>query len=345
MVADVADLIQRRERRLLNQKHQRHALVLETLRRVWEQGRRPDSIRLRHEFVLGGDGVAPPLSRLMRSRGSALRFYLLAIFDAQCRLAIGESVSPNTRPLNGGGQVDGWADFISIDAAYDGVTGTYLRSTKQTRTETTARLRQVQGALRTLEQEHLVLIPTKPSKGDRDYGRFQLLSDDSRGNRPTPHVYRVPSSGLLRPLVPRDFFLHGWVHVLSPSEIVTWLVLRLLRKRFPDSHDESGVFLYADAREGQFGLKRDAYEDGCAMLQRLGLIRRASKHTALEALTWETLYQQPNRPQRYEPYRYQLTDEGLAQDAMASCLKVLVLEKKRLAERARDRADAENEVP
>jgi hypothetical protein len=43
----------------------------------------------------------------------ALRFYLLALFEAQCRPASREAWK-NTRPLSGH---LGWSDLIAIDAA------------------------------------------------------------------------------------------------------------------------------------------------------------------------------------------------------------------------------------
>src|SRR6516225_9175274 len=97
----------RRLRRLqeLGREHQM-ARVNAALRQVWEQpgGPRPGWVRVRPSFIgVGGDGPelhASPMSRLINSRGIALRFYLLALFEAQCRLASREPWK-NTRSLSG----------------------------------------------------------------------------------------------------------------------------------------------------------------------------------------------------------------------------------------------------
>ncbi|MEU9397974.1 hypothetical protein AB0D86_49415 [Streptomyces sp. NPDC048324] len=147
-------------------------------------------------------------------------------------------------------------------------------------------------------------------------------------------VGRVPTLAEFTIDIPRDFFLHGWVSVLYPTEIATWLTLRFLARRFPGVHNESGVYLYGEDREQWFGLRRDAYEDSCAMLLGLGLIRPAQRRTpppeATPASTdFNTLlasidFSQPSQPNRYEAHRYQLTDDGLREDALAVCLREVV---------------------
>ncbi|MCY0942878.1 hypothetical protein [Streptomyces antarcticus] len=91
--------------------------------------------------------AGPLLTRLLLPRGAALRFYLLALFEAQCRLAVGGRWE-NLLPLSGPGS---WSDLIASDGAYDAKSGMYMRSTRGGRAAEDLRLRQVQGALRTLE--------------------------------------------------------------------------------------------------------------------------------------------------------------------------------------------------
>src|SRR5258708_39462806 len=43
--------------------------------------------------------VRPPATRLLRSRGCALHFFLTALFEAQCRTPPGRLASVNRRPL------------------------------------------------------------------------------------------------------------------------------------------------------------------------------------------------------------------------------------------------------
>lgn len=309
--------------------------VNEALRQVWEQpdGPRPAQVWLRRHFLLasgtGPERRAAPMSRLITSRGIALRFYLLAIFEAQCRPGTGNPWT-NTRPLSGR---TGWSDLIAIDAAYSRPVKTYLRGTKQNRDLDSSLDRQIKGALRTLEQpeeQALVVVPRKANGRHRDYGSFLLMDESGRGKVPTPNYYTVPTPGRGVIDIPYQFFLHGWIQVLYPSEIATWLTLRFLRSLFPHSHDESGVFLYGQTREENFHLHRDTYEDGCRNLLEFGLIRyaqpmRPTAEGASERVDMVRLFMtatahlpeaDENGRVQYQPNRYQLTDKGLDSDAL-----------------------------
>lgn len=104
------------------------------LQQVWEQGGpRPDPVWLRVGFLLadksGSERPAAPTARLLTSRGIALRFYLLALFEAQCRQQPGEPWT-NPRPLSAR---MGWCDLIAVDAAYSRETKTYLHSSRPAR--------------------------------------------------------------------------------------------------------------------------------------------------------------------------------------------------------------------
>lgn len=315
------------------------AKVNKALRQIWEPtgGPRPDPILLRPHFLLAvGDGPdrrAAPMSRLLTSRGIALRFYLLAIFEAQCRLQPRDPWT-NIRLLSGH---MGWRDLIAIDAAYNHPTKTYLHNSVQNRTSNSSIDRQIKGALRTLEEledQALVVVPRKANERHRNYSAFELMHESGRGGVPTPNSYTVPrrKRGVID--IPREFFLHGWVQVLYPSEIATWLTLRFLRSCFPRRHDESGVFLYGQTREEYFHLLRDTYEDGCQTLLRLGLIRPAQPMSPTiggepEApdtaspfgILTELLEVDEHDRVRYQPNRYQLTDDGLNQDAFSVSTK------------------------
>jgi hypothetical protein len=267
------------------------------------------------------------MSRLITSRGIALRFYLLAVFEAQCRPGT-EDAWTNTRLLSGR---MGWSDLIAIDAAYSRPAKAYQRLSRQNRDLDSSLDRQIKGALRTLEQpedQALVVVPIKANGRHRDYGRFLLMDESGRGGIPTPNYYTVPSPGRGVIDIPYQFFLHGWIQVLYPSELATWLTLRFLRSLFPHSHDESGVFLYGQTREEDFHLLRDTYEDSCRNLLEFGLIRHAqpmrpTAEGASEAADMARLFmmaaQLPevdeNGRVRYQPNRYQLTDRGLDFDA------------------------------
>ena len=228
----------------------------------------------------------------------------------------------------------GWSDLIAIDAAYSRPDHAYQRLSKQNRALETSLDRQIKGALRTLEQpedQALVVVPLKANGRHRDYGRFLLMDESGRGATPTPNYYTVPGPGRGMIDIPYQFFLHGWIQVLYPSEIATWLTLRFLHSLFPHSHDETGVFLYGKTREELFHLRRDTYEDSCHNLLEFELIRHAqpmqpTAEGALEAADMLRLFMMAalmpkvkvddNGRVRYQPHRYQLTDRGLDFDAL-----------------------------
>jgi hypothetical protein len=166
------------------------------VRQVWEQpgGPQPSRIRLRRDFLLANEvgGRAAPMPRLIASRGVALRFYLLAVFDAQCRPPSGQPWR-NTRSVSG--QM-GWEDLIAIDVAYSRPAGGYQLPTRQNRSLSSSRIRQVKAALQKLEQlgdQALVEIPRKANGTDRNYDGFLLMNESGRGGLPTPSYYTAPA--------------------------------------------------------------------------------------------------------------------------------------------------------
>lgn len=351
-MADTRDATSRRLRRLGEmQKTKAVEGASRALRDVWEAGRKPAEIVLRFELIQRPDGERAPLTRLVLPRGIALRFYLLALFEAQCRLDVNEPWA-NARPLTG---VGSWSDFVAIDGAYHSASGTYMPDTKQERTGPDLRVRQVKSALDTLEklglERALAVVPRARNGGRRLYEQFSLMKEGGRGGHQTPDTYTVPAPHWpARTItVPANFFLMGWVQVLNPSEIATWLTLRALSQWAREQHAETGVYLYGKARKEDFGLRRDAWEDGCNMLRGFGLLRHA-RASALDADPKKGLsasidlvdYLAREMRERYEPYRWQVIDQRLNEDAMKICTKELTLRKKQLDLAAQQRAQGKN---
>ncbi|QIY64651.1 hypothetical protein HEP85_27295 [Streptomyces sp. RPA4-2] len=341
-MSGVLETIERRLRRLTEMQRTRAvAQAGAALREVWRAGKQPDLVKLRaHLLYAREEGQQPPLTHLLNPRGIALRFYLLAVFEAHCRLNIGEPWK-NVRSL--ARERLSWSDFVAIDGAYDTKTGAYMPDTKQERNSEVLRLRQIQGALRSLEDfdlgRSLVTVPRAKNGGRRLYGSFSLMSEEGRGDLQTSHAYTVPRKGwngkrTLAFTIPADFFLNGWVQVLNPSEVATWLILRELSQYAPTKHDEEGVYLYGKRRIEDFGLKRDAWQDSCHLLRKLGLIRYYSQESreggdgepdgGIVSSGWGDFFAQQLRD-RYEPHRYQMTDQGLTQDALQGCIKEVTL--------------------
>jgi hypothetical protein len=338
----------------------------EALGGIWKAGKKPDFIVLRRT-LLRADGERSRLTKLVLPRGIALRFYLLAAFEAQCRLGTGDSWQ-NVLPLKGPGS---WSNLVAIDGAYDTASGTYdtalknmpaeLRSSARAeerwlnRKLEALRLQQVKGALRTLEELHqedaLVTMP-RGTRGQRLYERFSLMEESGRGDKQTPDFYTVPAlhgEAANTITLPKDFFLKGWIQVLNTSEVATWLILRTMSQWASKKHHTSGVFLTTRPRMQWFGLRDDAWEDGCQRLLEFGLIRHAeppeSKNAAEGAGTdplMKMLFSQPTHVrQPYEPHFWQITDEGLAKDAAQKLDQELTLRQQALDSAATKRAQQE----
>ncbi|MFF8618503.1 hypothetical protein [Streptomyces sp. NPDC015350] len=354
-MADARESNQRRLRRLDQMDKIRSVEgASSALKALWRNGRKPESIVLRSALVAPRDDDNAPslLSRLVLPKGIALRFYLIAVFEAQCRLEVGKQWS-NVLPLSGRGS---WSDLFAVDGAYDAKSGTYMHYTASGRTAEDLRLRQVQGALRTLEglgseqYRHALVEVPRGKREQRLYESFQLMKESGHGGNQSPDTYVVPedqwrAGATIK--IPAHFFLNGWAQVLNPSEIATWLAFRVLSKWAPDSHLASGVYVHGEMRASTFGLRRDAWEDGCQRLRDFKLLRFARAVSEAEALKplsadneeiWD--YMVSSSRKRYEPYRYQVTDQGLEQDAMKVCRKELTLRQKRLNEAAAKRRGA-----
>lgn len=351
MAGDLA-AVERRHRRLKRLKDSQEVEKANAaLQLAWNSGLKPSAIRLRPELVSSArpvpaaEPVPPPVTQLLNPRGIALRFYLIAVFEAHCRLAPGKRWA-GTRRLQG---LQGWTNFVAVDAAFSSVTGTYLRETKQERDAETSRLRQLQGALRTLEDvgvkrvQALVEVPKKANGRGRDYEDFRLMGESGRGPLHTPNLYSVPRPGDDAIAIPPDFFLRGWAHVLSPAEMATWLALQELSQTYPARHEESGVYLYAKRRKEQFGLLRDSYEDSCNTLEALGLIREVPQTRVVVTdkgpveVSVGTSDSTSKLSFLYKPCRYQMIDEGLAADALDKTTKELIIRKHALERRQKNR--------
>jgi hypothetical protein len=122
--------------------------ALEALKRAQTEGRRRvGRVRIRSDFVYRaspapGDASdrrlppradRPPATRIMSPRGTALRLYLTALFEAQTRCSAGAHPT-NDRPLLARGEAVGWVDLlaprapvVSPASRYAGVSGKKLR--------------------------------------------------------------------------------------------------------------------------------------------------------------------------------------------------------------------------
>ncbi|MEU8883887.1 hypothetical protein [Streptomyces hydrogenans] len=359
VVADAQKTNERRLRRLRQMRKTRSiTYASENLAGIWKGGKEPDSIVLR-SALLQADGERSRLTKLVLPRGIALRFYLLAVFEAQCRLDVGDPWR-NVLRLKGPGS---WSSLVAIDGPYDTESGTYdsalqgmpagLHGSAQAedrwrrRKLEDRRLQQVKGALRTLEdlgQENALVNIDRGARGQRLYETFSLMEEGGRGDKKVPDSYTVPAPhwSAKTITIPKDFFLKGWIQVLNPSEVATWLILRMMSQWAPRKHHRSGVFLTTGPRMQLFGLRDDAWEDGCQRLRDFGLIRHAEPPETEDADTdrmMRKFFSQPTRVrQPYEPHFWQMTDEGLTKDAAATVYNALAHRQRALDTAATERA-------
>ncbi len=171
-----------------------------------------------------------------------------------------------------------------------------------------ARLGQVKRALNSLAAKGLVELPHQRDARGK-HKDFRLL--DEGGPRMTGPTapYRVPTAGTEPVIgVPLDFYLQGWVYVLTKSEIALWLMLRHLQVLGGTPGAEMTIF--GGERLRRYGLSKDAYK-AWWLLERAGLIEvqvdpsRRPDSTVID-------FDPANPP---ATHRFQLRDEGLGQPA------------------------------
>lgn len=231
-------------------------------------------VRIRHGFVrlfVPDDSVdtttrnatrrdqRPPSTRLMSPRGRSLSFFLIALFEAQMRLAAGQLATRNELPLKAENDRPGWTDYIATDAQ-DATDGRIFVDVP------TKKTRQLQSSLKRLHTENLISVP--PAKGrHRRYDDFVLKREDARpvGDN---GVYWVPEQESDYFTVPASLFTNGWIHVLEDSE----LVLLLIAARMRSKHGESPQPLASGPRRLHYGLSRDSFEAGHRVLDYLGIL-------------------------------------------------------------------------
>lgn len=248
-------------------------------------------------------GPQPPVLELASPRGIAQQVELLALFVAQVvarhhqdgRVTLGLDL--DTTKAN---EVD-WVDLIvpQSDNTADGV---YAASRRD------ARLGQIKRALNSLRDKGLVELPHhRDARGKhRD---FRLL--DEGGPRLTgPSVaYRVPAANAEAVIgVPLDFYLKGWLYVLTKSEIALWLMLRHLQVLGGTPGAE--VTIFGTERLRRYGLSKDAYK-AWWLLERTGLIEvevDPSRRPGGTVMGFDAA----NPP---ATHRFRLRDEGLGQAA------------------------------
>ncbi|WP_327640040.1 hypothetical protein OHB24_17175 [Kribbella sp. NBC_00482] len=201
----------------------------------------------------------PSATRIMSSRGAALRFYLTAIAEAQIRVGPGKKVD-NPIPIRHDKEdIVSWVDLIaSSTAARSGsVLDIHARDKKQ---------RMIHTALNTLEKAELVQM-LKPVGARNRYDGFVLLNEIGARRKADPLQYAVPTAADNPATLPVELVTAGWLHLLEDSELATLLMVACNTGTVAN---DGSCAIPGDVRIRHYGLGRDAFE-AHRMLRWLGL--------------------------------------------------------------------------
>jgi hypothetical protein len=276
-------------------------------------------IRIRREFVYNASPVPvaasdrkapprqhrPPATRLISSRGVALRIALIALFEAQTRCRTG-TYPGNNRPLHSYGRAISWTDLIATDVRPSGEGKFYMSASAK-------KGRQFRQTLDRLASEQLVILPRAARAGNKHEG-FLLLHEGGLRNAGGNKAYHVPRRTEPTFPVPMGLFTNGWIHVLENSELALLLVLAFLQ-----SQNSGKAFTINSAqRILHFGLGRDSYESH-RMLQRLGL----ATVTQDETDRFDVSGKQSGNGNLVPPLAFRYHAEGLYQNGLAKAARCL----------------------
>jgi hypothetical protein len=209
-----------------------HEEACRALRQIHEAGKfSPDHILIRDGFArlsqpldtevysdrrVPERRVRPPATRLLRSRGCTLQFFITALFEAQCRTRPGRVAADNTRPLKQAADQASWVDLAGPDADTAPLVSRHRAINARDR-----RVRQVRQALLTLAANDVQLVEFIKSKPDAPprYHEFRLLHEAGRAiGDPVPYTVPMPTEQNLFSLDAR-LFTNGWVNVLKDTEL------------------------------------------------------------------------------------------------------------------------------
>jgi hypothetical protein len=266
-----------------------------------------------------------PASALITQKGWALHLYLIAVFEAQTRSGPGTE-RRNTRRLYTTGEQNGWADL--------------LPAITSTANKKAGMRRQLTRALTQLARYSLIELVGQPglpnryegfrlrneagtaydiwNPGDWTPGRYTVpAADDSEA----PDPFRAPAAkdGQAETLLlPASFFLQGWVHVLSAAEILTYLMLRDLETRYPES-SRRGVFVTEPNRANWYGISRDVYESH-RQLAAYGLVERLLDPNRRAD---GSILRRPGGGVFLQPLRFRTLPKGLERSAVRTVITAM----------------------
>lgn len=305
----------------------------EALRQIHEAGRySPDQILIRSGFArlsqrlntevysdrrVPERPVRPPVTRLLRSRGCVLQFFLTTLFEAQCRPPPGRVATANSCPLKPQPQAAdqaSWVDLVGPSAdAVPIVSGSRAINVRE------RRVRQIRQALLTLAADDTQLVEFTEPEAMRRYLRFRLLREAGRAiGDQVRYAVPMPIEQDLFSLDAR-LFTNGWVNVLKDTELAFLCMVADLQAR---RGGNGPVPVSGEIRIGYYGLGADGYQ-AHHLLQRAGLLQVARS----EARRPDGTFKAPDRKVRYPtfgaPNRFRLISDGFSQPALPTIIDAL----------------------
>ena len=254
----------------------------------------------------------PPLVALAAlTKGIALQLCLTLPFlvQTQPREALGKHAllkinidGSDTHPI-------GLVDLIAVPGSHNpSEESTYNSNSRENRK------RQIRGGFIQLDRLGLAELPTGGRKGAPRFNTVHL-NEEGGPTAAGAKRYTQPRSTSRVVTVPPDFFLNGWVHALSKSEIAMWLMLRDLSQRSDAPSPPDKLHIRGRERLLQYDLPRAVW-DTHARLEDFGLI---------------VVHKDPNRRpngttvdgERALPHYFELRDVGLRENGLSTVLASL----------------------
>ncbi|MFC0504184.1 hypothetical protein [Micromonospora costi] len=189
----------------------------------------------------------PPAGRLVTPRGSALRFMLIALFEAQTRTKPGRRPD-NPRPLQGEGDEIGWADLLATDAKQAGDGRSFMSVPAK-------KGRHLFSALDLMHAEDLVSLPNVEERRGKHKG-FLLNHEGGKRISGPNDLYLVPHKAdktYFR--LPLGLFTQGWIHALDDRDLRYLLMLCYFDQGQPD-----GFQVISRTRYLHMAIGPDTYE-------------------------------------------------------------------------------------
>lgn len=269
------------------------------LRRSFSYLRTPIDDRTVSDRAAPPKELRPPATRLITSRGMALRLMLIALAVEQ------EGRAPTGLPIESKVSHEiGWTDLVASQSIDSRAKAGYLEKAR------TKRRKQVTTALKSIAGAGLAEL----GQGMRKFEDFKLLDEGGISERAGQDLLPYRTPGLNEDVfkLPVGFFKNGWIHVLHDSEIALILMVKCGAGSL--SEPEAGVrAIDSYTRLHRYGFGRDSFSAALPPLENLGLLR-VDRHGRNPDGTHEGHKEGEKAPL----HRLKVLDEGFQENALTA---------------------------